>query len=41
MSATAMRLRIKELEGTVATLVESNKALTDELQAAKIILGVE
>ena len=41
MSATAMRLRIKDLEGTVAALVESNKALTDELQAAKIILGVE
>lgn len=41
MSATAMRLRIKELEGTVATLVENNKTLTDELQAAKIILGVE
>lgn len=48
MSATAMRLRIKELEGTVATLVEQNKViveqnntLADELQAAKIILGVE
>ena len=41
MSATAMRLRIKELECTVATLVESNKTMADELQAAKIIWGVE
>lgn len=41
MSATAMRLRILELEGTVETLKTQNATLSEELQAAKIILGVE
>lgn len=48
LSATALRLRVQELTETVAdlaeqnkTLVEQNTALADELQATKIILGVE
>lgn len=48
LSATALRLRVQELTETVAdlaeqnkTLLEQNTALADELQATKIILGVE
>lgn len=48
LSGTALRLRVQELSETVANLVEQNtllaaknSTLEEELQAAKIILGVE